>query len=173
MQNSAVTQQSTRKLFPFMPGFTPPFQNFFKPPNPLTHHPRRQWGVLRMDPLNYSKKHRRNKPQVTSQPEASSSCLQNYSSLTAPLWLHSFLPRPADPSPAQGCPTLLSRGPGSLPSPGVTLHLGQPCPKGTLLVFGHFVPQELPLPSACPAAGHGSPQGQEAAELHWHLGIFL
>lgn len=99
-----------------------------------------------MDPLNYSKKHRRNKPQVTSQPEASSSCLQNYSSLTAPLWLHSFLPRPADPSPAQGCPTLLSRGPGSLPSPGVMLHLGQPCPKGTLLVFGHFVPQELPLP---------------------------
>lgn len=101
-----------------------------------------------MDPLNYCKKHRRNKPQVSSQPETSSSFLQNCSSLTAPLWLHSFLPRPADPSPAQVCPTLLSRGPGSLPSPGVMLHLWQPCPKGTLLVFGHFVPQEPPLPSA-------------------------
>lgn len=135
MQNSTVTQPSTRKLFPFMPRFTrinllhqdlpyqtinQLFQTGSTQPSPIPSQA--QWAALRMDLLNYCNKHRRNKSQLSFQAETSPNNLQH-----SPLLLdHSSTPVwDCEPSPAQWVPPCSQ-------SPGVMLHLGQPCPKGTV-----------------------------------------
>lgn len=95
-----------------------------------------------------------------------------------------MLVTPALATALQVCPTLLSRGPGSPPQPtgdappvaalsqGHIAGLWSPCAPG---------PSGPSLPGCSPAGQSQSvllqamvpPQGQEAAELHEHVGLFL
>lgn len=163
MQNSAVTQQSTRKLFPFMPGLTLPdhkltFANWYHPALSCTitggseeYSGWTYWIIARStgetslsEVLNQKPAHpvsQNYRPLTTSPLAGLTPILTCISCWWPQLW----------PQPCRCVPPCSAEAQAPLPSPRVMLHLGQPCPKGTLLVHGHLVPQD-PQVLLCQAA---------------------
>lgn len=154
------------------------------------YHPRCQWGVPRMDLLNYCKKHRRKKCQLSSQPETSSSCvpeLQTFNNLSS-CQTHSImhvcltLVTPALGTALQVCPTLLSKGQAPSPAHGWCSTWCSLVPRGRCWFIVTSCPRTLrPFPArllpswavpARPGAGHGPSQRLEGVELHENLGLF-